>query len=147
MLRVMTEAGGVARPGGGKHRAGKRGGRRLAAAAAPLAAAALFLFLLLFSVRSFSSMSSDGGSIEDAAFQPADGGRTAGHAAERGAHDPSPLRSGGSGGHHSSWLSAAALWAEENQEQVGGMWGHPQAWAVEACATRMDAVCDGRRSM
>ncbi|KAI7838423.1 hypothetical protein COHA_007795 [Chlorella ohadii] len=113
----MTEAGGVPRPGGSKHRGGggKRGARRLAVGA-PLAAAALFLLLLLFSVYSFSSLSSGGGSIEDGSVQPSGGSRTA---AERAAHDPSPLRSGssGGGGHHSSWLSAAALWAQENQEQ------------------------------
>ncbi len=133
MLRVMTEAGGVPRPGGSKHRGGggKRGARRLAFGA-PLAAAALFLLLLLFSVYSFSSLSSGGGSIEDGSVQPSGGSRTA---AERAAHDPSPLRSGssGGGGHHSSWLSAAALWAEENQEQVSWAIWVPQGTA-RACA-------------
>ena len=116
----MTEAGGIARPAGSKHRGGGKRGGRLArlAVGAPLAAAALFLLLLFFSVYSFSGVGSDSGSVEDDALQP-QRGRTAGHAAERGAHDPSPLRSSGSG-HHSSWLSAAALWAEENQQQVSG---------------------------
>lgn len=120
----MTEAGGIARPASSKHRGGGKRGGQLArlAVGAPLAAAALFLLLLFFSVYSFSSMIAGGGSVEEDTLQP-QRGRTAGHASELGAHDPSRLRSSGSSsgsGHHSSWLSAAALWAEENRHQVSG---------------------------